>query len=129
MSVTISLIVNVQIPGGPKVSSTQTLDVAGYDSNEYVIPHGGADHTVDVQPSDASHVKLLLISADHYADTLTYKVKDETGTGTHPVKLDTQQLLVGAGAMSLLEKAPKQLVFNNGGAADATVQILVGRSA
>ena len=72
---------------------------------------------------------ILLISADHYADTLTYKVKDETGTGTHPVKLDTQQLLVGAGAMSLLEKAPKQLVFNNGGAADATVQILVGRSA
>jgi hypothetical protein len=125
----INTILNVQIAGGPKLSSSQNVEVDAYDQIEVVVPHGGADLTVDIQPSAADHVKFLLISADRYDGSLTYKPKDEGGTGTKAVKLDAQQVLSGAGAIGLLEKAPKQLVFKNADAVkDAKVQILVGRN-
>jgi hypothetical protein len=122
----ISWSLNVQVPGGPKLASSQNLDVDAYDKIVAVIPHGGTDHTVDVQPGDATHVKFLLISSDRYTD-LSYKPKD--GTEGTSVKLDAQQLFLGAGSVGLLDKAPKQLVFKNADPThDATVQILVGRT-
>ena len=128
MPETLTWSLTVQIPGGPKLSSSQNLAVDAYDKVDVVIPHGGADHTVDIQPSGANQLLFLLISADRYADTLTYKPQDETGPGAAAVKLNAQQLLVGTGAVGLLQKPPKQLIFNNAdGAHDANVQILAGR--
>jgi hypothetical protein len=122
----ISWTLNVQIPGGPKLASSQVVEVDAYDKIEVVVAHDGTDHVVDVQPGAADHVKFLSISADHY-ELLSYKPKDESGAAATAVTLDAQQLFVGAGAVQLLGKAPKQLVFKNGASQDATVQILVGR--
>ena len=48
----------------------------------------------------------------------------------HAIELDALQLLVGEGAMKLLDNtAPKTLYFENGLAEDVAVQILVGRKA
>jgi len=123
----ISWSLNVQIPGGPKVASSQNIDVDAYDKIVKVIPNDSADHEVDVQPGNAAHVKFLSISSDLY-EHLTYKPKDGTA-GTTAVALDAPQLFLGSGAVALLEKAPKQLVFKNTDPNhSATVQILVGRT-
>jgi hypothetical protein len=118
---------NVQIQGGPKLASSQALEVDAYDVIEVVVT-GHTEQEVNVQPGVADHVSFLSIGSDRYHKSqLTYKPKDGTGPGTASVNLDAQQLFLGAGAVALLEKAPQQLVFKNDMGEDATIQILVGR--
>lgn len=128
MAEKISWSLNIQIPGGPKLASSQNIDVDAYDKIVAVIPHDSADHEVDVQPGGADHIRFLLISSDLY-ENLTYTPKDGVAGATE-IDLDAPQVFLGAGAVALLEKAPKQIVFKNSDPAnDATVQILVGRKA
>lgn len=131
MSEKINWTLSVQVVGGPKISVSQTMEVEAYDKIDVTVP-GGDDTTpgtatVEVQPGGASQVKFLLITSSLYDAKLTYKVNG----GTEAVKLDALQLLMGSGAVGLLETTPQQLAFTNkaGLFAPASIQILVGRKA
>ena len=132
----INCTVNVQVVGGPKISTIKTLTVEAYDKIEVKIPgKEEADPgkaTVEVQPGDLDDIKLLLISSDQYSSKLKYTVKDSGGTaGAKDVELDSLQVLVGKGAVGMLGVTPVTLDFSNGMGVDkdANVTILVGRMA
>jgi hypothetical protein len=126
MSEKINWTLNVQVTAGPKIQATQTMTVDAYDKIDVSIVDGVADEEVQVQPGGAEQVHFLLIYSDQYGDSLTYKINDP---GATPVKLDALQLLMGEGAVGLLEAAAVKLFFSNSMGKDAAVQILVGRKA
>jgi len=122
MSEKISWTLNVQVEGGPSVSASQSITVDAYDKIQVTV--GTQDtKTVEVQPGEADRVRFLLISSDQFGDDLTYKVD----AGGSDIKVDAQQLLIGDGAVGLLDAAPKTLTFTNNLAQDANIEILVGR--
>ena len=130
MSVKINWACNVQVVNGPKISAADTVDVEAYDNIEVTVPkhQGTTDGTasVEVQPGAQNHVMFLLIQAGTYQGSpLSYTVEGSSKS----VKLDAQQLLIGAGAVGLLDGSPTGLTFTNTGSADVSVRILIGRKA
>ena len=117
----ISWTLNVQVVGGPKVSAADIMEGEAYDKIEAVAPAGDSV-TVNVQPGDGA--RFLLITASSY-ENLNYEA-DASG---NPVTLDGTHVLIGSGAVSLLGGTQNQFIFSNGGAANITVEILVGRQA
>jgi hypothetical protein len=133
MSVKINWSCNVQVINGPKLSGADTIEVDAYDNIEVTVPKKpagpGTDPgkaTVEVQPGAQSKVMFLLIQAGTYqGGPLGYKVD----VSTKLVKLDAQQLMIGSGAVGMLDGAPTKLNFENTSAADIPVRILIGRKA
>jgi hypothetical protein len=131
MSVKINWSCNVQVINGPKLSGADTVEVDAYDNIEVTVPKkpAGPDPgkaTVEVQPGAQTKVMFLLIQAGTYqGGPVSYKVEGSSKS----VKLDAQQLMIGAGAVGLLDGAPTKLNFENSGAADVPVRILIGRKA
>lgn len=121
---------NVVVAGGPKFSASRSVEVDAYDKVDATIPKKDGSTagtaTVSVQPSGAGKVQILLITSSVYDDKLTYKVDGGTD-----IKLDQPQVLVGDGAVALLNQTQKEFVFKNElePAADASIQIFVGRNA
>jgi hypothetical protein len=125
---------NAEAIGGPKISASRTEDVAAYDKISIGVPASTTNEgeeeatpgtaSVEVQPGGAGQVKFLLIQSSVYNANLTYLVNDAEGDGT---ALDALQILIGAGAVSLLGAAPQTLHFSNGTDQTASIQILVGR--
>lgn len=116
---------NVIVDGGPKFSDARSVTVDAYDKVDAKVGKKSSV-TVKVQPSeDAGKVQFVLIMSTKYDDKLTFKVDG----GANNIKLDEPQLLVGDGAVSLLnkDKSPKEFAFTNDLDADVVVQILVGR--
>lgn len=113
----------VQVTGGPKLSVAKTLAVEAYDVISVEIPAAGSAD-VEIEPAAAAgRVKLLLLMADTYED-LTYDV----GGTDHP--LDGPALLVGDGAVALLDATPGTVTFKNAHATEARpIQVFVGRAA
>lgn len=114
----------VEVVDGPKFSASRSIPVAAYDKVEAVVPKkaDGGTATVAVQPGAAGKVKLLLITSSVYDAKLTFKV--DSGKD---VKLDQPQLLVGDGAVGLLDNTQNTFVFKNELDQAATIQILAGR--
>jgi hypothetical protein len=130
MSVKINWSCNVQVINGPKLSGADTVEVDAYDNIEVNVPKKvGPDNgkaAVEVQPGAQTKVMFLLIQAGSYqGGPVSYKVEGSTKS----VKLDAQQLMIGAGAVGMLDGAPTKLNFENAGAADVPVRILIGRKA
>ncbi|HWT03004.1 MAG TPA: hypothetical protein VN256_22325 [Pyrinomonadaceae bacterium] len=132
MSVKINWSCNVQVINGPKLSGADTVEVDAYDNIEVNVPKkpsgpNNGSATVEVQPGAQAKVMFLLIQAGTYQGApLTYKVD---GSNKPAVRLDAQQLMIGSGAVSLLDGSPTKLVFENSSAADIPVRILIGRKA
>lgn len=132
MPTQISWKLNVEIPSGPVIAITNTVQVDAYDRLEVKIPDTTmtpAATTVDVQPGAAGRIKLLLIRSNRYGNNLKYRVHDNS---TPERVLNDALFLVGAGSLDLLEDsaAPldKLLVTNTTGS-DVILEIIVGRSA
>jgi hypothetical protein len=121
MAERITYLFKALVTNGPSVVANGALVVDAYDKLEAVVPAGGSI-TVDVQPGSGG--QLLGITASSYED-LEYEV-DGSGSA---VPLDGPLLLIGPGAVGLLGPTQNQIEFNNAGAADTTVSILVGRDA
>ena len=128
MPISIKATVSVQVPGVGTMSDTHTLEpVEAIDKIEVDVPKaadGGAAE-VEVQPGGAGQVHLLLITADTYSDQLSYTVDG----GAADVVLDGPQLMVGAGAVSLLGPVQQKITFSNAASDAVKVQIVVGRDA
>ena len=85
------------------------------------------DLEVNIQPAGAGLAQFLSITSSAYDSTITYKVNSAASTDVLP--LDGPHLLIGAGAVSLLDEEPTALFFSNSSGADVTIDILVGRDA
>lgn len=132
MAEKINVTLNVQVVGGPRISSSLNGEVEAYDKIDFTVGAGETDIGVDVQPSAAAQIKLLMIGLSdpkQYGTEVTYKINDTTATAT-TVKLDAPQLFMGKGAVGLLGLTdPTRLFFSNSLTEDISVQILVGRDA
>lgn len=109
----------VQALNGPSVSGAGNLEVEAYDKIAVTIT-AGETKQVNLVPSGT--VSLLVINPVVSNADLSYDV------GGNAVALDGPHVLIGAGAVSLLGGAAN-LSFTNNTAADATVEILIGRDA
>ncbi|CAN5908693.1 hypothetical protein BH23GEM7_BH23GEM7_23910 [soil metagenome] len=119
---------NVQVAGGPKASYAGSLQVEAYDVINVAVPPATDDLEIQLQPGTASEqVTFLMITSDRFAD-LSYKVNDAAATEVYA--LNAPQLLIGSGAVSLLDEVPQPLVISNAhGTEAANINILVGRDA
>jgi len=118
----------VDVPSGPALSVARTVEVEAYDSIKVNIEKNATNKSVELQPGGAGKVKFLAIIASRYED-LTFKV-NSSGSGATEVTLDQPQILVGDGAIELIDPSPKKLFFTNASTTDdAAVEILVGRNA
>jgi hypothetical protein len=118
---------NIQIVGGPKSSSSQTLDVEAYDKLQVTIEAGASDKEVDIQPGGSGQVMFLQITASAYHESdLRYKINSNSNPEHN---LDGALLFPGKGAVALLDPAPTKLFFSNDLAEDVVVEILIGRDA
>ncbi len=132
----IKVSITVKIDGGSTISTTTDLDVSAHGTVVKDIPPelGGTPGkaTIPVQPEDAAHVKLLMITASSYSDDLTYKATEADGsdlaTPTTEYALDQPQTFVGD-AVKAVDSAPKNLTFSNATADAITVTIVVARTA
>jgi hypothetical protein len=126
---------SARVPGGPAISSSDTVDVQGLDRIVVDVAQG-TPLTVDLQPAATDKLVLLAIRvtppADDPAAAVTAVVQDGTGAGakkTDALPLAAPLLLSGA-SLGLLPGAPKQAVLDYAGAAGkrATVEILIART-
>jgi hypothetical protein len=109
----------VQAVNGPQLAVTGSADVDAYDKFSIEVPAGGSTD-VDLGPGGAA-VSCLIAIPGAGATALTYDV------GGNAIKLDAPLVLLG-GAVAL-STSPATLTFANGGAADAAISILIGRTA
>lgn len=121
----INVTLSVQVVDGPSLSAVRTVQVDAHDKILITIAAGAANKIVEVQPGGVGRVKLLAITASQFSDQLTYKVNN----AGDPVKLDSEQIFIGDGAVGLLGDAPETLSFSNALTEDVNVAILVGRKA
>ena len=117
----INYAVNVQVTGGPKLAATQSLSVDAYDMIDLSIKKASTAD-VEIEPGVAGRVKLVLITADLY-DTLSYEADGKAHA------LDGPALLVGGGAVALLQAKLGSLKFTNKHATEPrTIHVFVGRN-
>ena len=127
MALKINWTLNVQVPGGPKISDSRVMEVDAYDLIELTVDDGATDKEVGLQPGNTG-VKMLLIKSDHYGNELTYKINDGTDS-SGAIALDGPHLLFSEATIGLLQKAPKKALFSSTLGKPATIQILVARDA
>jgi hypothetical protein len=125
MPVSIDLTLNMQVAKGPNMALSSHLEVDAYDKIEVTID-AAAKATVELQPGGVDQVRFLLMRSTEYGDTLTYKVNDDANPAH---ALNDFLLLIGHGSVALLGFPPKSLLFSNGLAQNATIEILIGRHA
>lgn len=127
MAQTLHWSTTAQIPGGPRITTTQKINIEAYDSIKLDVESGAADMEVALQPGTTDHpVKALVITSDHYSSDLSYKVNDD---GNPVIIVDQPQVFMGEGAVSILDPAPTNLFFSNADAETAAIEILIGRDA
>jgi len=128
MPLKIGWTIGVNVPSGPQLQVSRSVEVNAYDSFQVDIDKNTTNKPVELQPGGPGKVKLLAVVASRYED-LTFKV-NSSGSGATEVTLDQPQILVGDGAIELLDPSPKKLFFTNSSMTeDASVEILVGRNA
>lgn len=125
MSEAFVVAVNVSVTNGPTLLVNQTLTVDAYDKFDVAVPDGTTDMAVQLLPANSGTVKFMALTSDLFDENLSYKVN----TSTDARQLDGPHLLIGAGAVGLLDPTPETLVFNNTSGKNAQVRILIGRDA
>ncbi|WP_299088220.1 hypothetical protein [uncultured Microbacterium sp.] len=105
---------------GPQLIGSGVIEVEAYDKVSILVPAGG-HLDVDLGPGAAGRITVLAIVPAEPSVDLTYDV------GGTAIALDEPQFLYG-GAVELTTN-PATLAFANASAADAAVELLVGRDA
>lgn len=110
----------VRATGGPQLTGSGVMDVDAYDKVSVLVPAGGG-LDIDLGPGSAGRIVCLVLLPEAPSDDLTYDV------GTNTITLDQPQFLLG-GAVDLTGNTAS-LTLANAGAADASVELLIGRDA
>jgi len=127
MSETITWTQDVRLVSGLRLTSSRIVTVDAYDVIEVDIGASATDLEVEVQPSAASQIQFLLITPSGTVDGLRYKVN--SAASPTEINVDSTQTFTSTEAVELLGADPTSLFFSSDAGNDATVQILVGRSA
>lgn len=123
MSIAVAVSTKVTFEGAAPVTASHALEVAATGTVEVTVPKGGSANA-QIQPTTGGQVQLLLINSSDYTVGVTYEVD---GSGTK-IKLDSPQLFLGAGAVSLLGDV-NAISFTNPHSEDVDVVISVARNA
>jgi len=128
--VNVSLKVNVA--DGPSWAINHKFSVEAYDVIDLVLPPNTTDKLVELQPSAATRVNLIVIQSSLYGSEIKFKTRSGT-TDSDPVALLSPQFY-GDGVAALFAQPPYSLKFTNSHPAGdpakaARIQILVGRDA
>jgi hypothetical protein len=121
MPETVAWSFSVGVDQGPRVAGSDSFAVDAYDKLSVVLEAGAADVDVEVQP--AGKVKVLVVRPSAFDAAITLSAD----AGATKFALDGPIVLIGSGAVAMLDEEPKTLRFANGTAADVTVDVLVGR--
>lgn len=119
--------VSAQLANGPKLASAGTVDVEAYGKFSATIAAGAADLEVALPWGSGGKAAVLLMKPSKPSDTLSYKVNDKSAASSFA--LNGPHLLLGTGAVALLDPAPARLFFSNAGTEDLAVEILIGGDA
>ena len=126
MAEVIDITVSAKVKNGPSVSFFSSMNVDAYDKLDVDVLKTKTK-TIQLVPSVADSVTLLLIKSDHYSELITYRVN-----GAGPViKLDTPQSFIGLGSLDALDdtNVPESIEVTNNSTSDLNIEILVGRKA
>jgi hypothetical protein len=119
------------VQGGPNLAADQpAIKVDAYDVVQVnilapVSPATAVKSTVFIQPVETGpEVIFFALTSSKYDGKLTYTVNPPAASRP----LDGPLLLIGSGAVGLLDaNPPKKLEINNGTGSAVDIQILVGR--
>lgn len=110
--------------GGPRIAGSAGLQVGAYDKLSITLAAGAEDVDVQLQPATAAgKVDVLVVAATTYDEGLTFSADG----GTTAFALAGPLVLIGAGAVELLDAAPRTLRLGNATTEDITLDILIGR--
>lgn len=120
----INLSFDATVDGQTFVSSTRTFSANAYDSIDHTIAEDTTSEVTiaDVLPADPTQVRVLLLTADVYGESLKFKFD---GGGLSP--LEDPLLLFGPQVDTLLSQPGQNLIVENGTGSDVRLRVLVGR--
>lgn len=120
--------ITLQVAGGPTINAgLEGKEIEAVDRVDVTIEADNAEKVVEIQPSAAETVHLLVVVSDIYDGKLSFKASDGT-TDSAKIILDTPQVYAG-GAAALFGTDPQQLKLTNAGSDPAHVTVFVARSA
>jgi hypothetical protein len=117
VSETLKYTMNFQIVRGTSVSTSREIPLEGYEKIQVGIDSGDTS-TITLPAS----IQFLIIKSTIYGDDLTYTVNSETTV----IKLNSEHVFMGTGAVALLNATPAKLVFTNSLTEAVTLDILIG---
>lgn len=129
--------IGIQVGSSLQLCVSRPKDVQAYDRIQVTLDPGDAgcpEVEVDLQPSAAARVSLLLITSTVYGEELTYKISDGTGTDSPVVALLEPQLFLGPAVTLFGVDNPKVLKLKNtlpaaNATKNAAVDVFVARNA
>jgi hypothetical protein len=127
MSEQISYTMGVSVQGGPSMLGSAVFEAEADDFvDEVAVAKNSVVKTINLQPSLLAELKALMITASNYTGDLSFTVDEEV---TEHV-LKAPLILIGPDQIGLLGATLNSLKFTNSNAtADATVSVLVARTA
>lgn len=129
MSESIKWSIDIQATGGPKLGLSGYQKPEAYGKINVNVEAGVKDLKIALQPDVKNQMELLVITSDTYSDKISYKVNKKSGDEVRKVMLDGPHVLIGKGAVSLLDLAPASLFVTNDSDKTVTIEVLVGRDA
>lgn len=114
----------VAVDGGPTLLKTGTVEVGAVDVIKGTAAKSGGTASLDVQPEAITGIKFVCIESTNYEDLLLSVDGDVTA-----LVVDGPIMLIGAGAVAMLQATQLHFVFTNrDSVAAADIRITVGRS-
>lgn len=114
----------VAVDGGPTLTKTDTLEVGAVDVIKGTAAKSGGTASLDVQPEDIAGIEFVCIESSNYENLALVVDGDESA-----LTVDGPIMLIGAGAVALLQATQLHFVFTNSDTvAAANIRITVGRS-
>ena len=114
----------VAVDGGPTLLKTGTVEVGAVDVIKGTAAKSGGTASLDVQPEAITGIEFVCIESTNYEDLLLSVDGDETA-----LVVDGPIMLIGAGAVAMLQATQLHFVFTNrDSVAAADIRITIGRS-
>ncbi|HEC20624.1 MAG TPA: hypothetical protein ENI97_15000 [Gammaproteobacteria bacterium] len=126
----VTVTLTAAIAGGQTFSaSSGVIDAEATGQIDVDLTADDSTVTVDIQPSAASQIHVLMISSTHYSSNLTYVFSDGSSDAADTLTLDGPHSY-SAGNLGAVGVKPTQIKFTlASGGDDATVSIFVARDA
>jgi hypothetical protein len=113
----------VAVDKGTTLSRTGTVEVGAIDVVRGTAAKSGGEASFDVQPEAITGIEFVCIESSNYAN-LTLEVD-----GGAAITVDGPIMLIGAGAVAMLQATQNYFVFTNADTvSNANIRVTIGRS-